>query len=320
MRAIVQDRYGDARVLRLADVEVPTPGRGEVLLRVRAATLDASVWYKTTGRPVVSRLAFGLRRPRERVAGQEVAGTVAAVGPGVEDLTVGDEVFGVAAGSFAELAVARADRLAHRPAEVPPESAAALAVSGVTALQAVRRAEVRPGQRVLVTGAGGGVGTFVVGLATDRGAEVTAVAGPDKADLVTGLGARHLDYTREPLASAGRHDAVIDVSGNRPLRDLRHSLSARGTLVLVGAGVTTSGFLGGAERMLLGAVWSPFVPQRLRGLTSVTRRDDLDTLASMVATGHLHPVVDRVCPLEQAPAAVRELGAGHARGKTAIVP
>lgn len=320
MRAIVQDQYGGPEDLRLDDVDPPMPRPGEVQVRVRAAALDASVWYLATGRPVVLRLGFGVRRPRNRVPGQELAGTVTAVGPGVEDFAVGDEVFGVAAGSFAELAVARADRIAHRPAQVPPESAAALAVSGVTALQAVRRADIRPGQRVLVTGAGGGVGTFVVGLATDRGAAVTAVAGPDKADLVAGLGARHLDYTREPLASAGRHDVVIDVAGNRPLRELRHSLTRRGTLVLVGAGVATSGFLGGAERMLLGLLLSPFVPQRLRGLTSITRRGDLEALAAMVAAGQLRPAVERVRPLAEAPDAVRELGAGHARGKTAIVP
>ncbi|GAA1720976.1 NAD(P)-dependent alcohol dehydrogenase [Isoptericola hypogeus] len=322
MRAIVQDRYGTAEVLRLDEVDPPEPGPGEVRVRVRAAALDAGVWYLTTGRPPVAQLAFGLRRPKNRVAGQELAGTVDAVGAGVRRFAVGDEVFGTGRGAFAEVAVARENRLAHRPPQVAPEVAAALGVSGTTALQAVRDiGEVGAGQRVLVTGAGGGVGTFVVALSVARGARVTAVAGPDKADLVARLGAeRHVDYTREPITAAGTHDVVVDVAGNRPLRELRRVLDPRGTLVLLGAGVTTSGFLGGAERQVRAALWSPFLRQRMRGFIGIAQADDLATLAGMCVDGRLTPAVEAVRPLAEAPDAVRELGAGHARGKTVLVP
>ncbi|MFE5340458.1 NAD(P)-dependent alcohol dehydrogenase [Isoptericola sp. NPDC056578] len=322
MRAIVHDRYGTAEVLRLAEVDPPEPTGRELLVRVRAAALDAGVWYLTTGRPPVARLAFGLRRPKARVAGQELAGTVEAVGPGARRFAVGDEVFGTGAGAFAELALAPENKLAARPPDLAPEAAATLGVSGTTALQAVRDiGEVRAGQRVLVTGAGGGVGTFVVGLAVARGAVVTGVAGPGKAELVTRLGAeRVLDYTREPITAAGPHDVVVDVAGNRPLRDLRRALTPRGTLVLLGAGVTTSGFLGGAERQLRGLLWSPFLRQRLRGFVGITQPDDLQTLATMVVEGRLAPAVEAVRPLAEAPDAVHELGLGHSRGKTVVVP
>ncbi|PFG42022.1 NADPH:quinone reductase-like Zn-dependent oxidoreductase [Isoptericola jiangsuensis] len=321
MRAIVQDAYGSPDVLRLADVDEPRPGRGQVTVRVRAAALDASVWYRTTGRPVVARLGFGLARPRVPLTGQELAGEVVAVGEGVTALAVGDEVFGAGQGAFGEVAVARADKLALRPPAVTPQDAAALVVSGTTALAAVRAARLAPGATVLVTGAGGGVGSYVVQLATAAGARVTAVAGPDKADLVHRLGAvRHLDHTREPVTAAGAHDVVVDVAGNRPLRELRRALTPRGTMVLVGAGVATTGFLGGAERSLRGALWSPFLRQRLHGIVAVTRPDDLTELAAAVADGRLVPAVERVRPLDEVPDAVRELGAGHARGKTVVLP
>ncbi|WP_166844605.1 NAD(P)-dependent alcohol dehydrogenase [Isoptericola sp. BMS4] len=322
MRAIVQDAYGGPEVLRLADVDPPAPGVGQVRLRVRAAALDASVWYLLRGRPRVVRLGAGLRRPRVRVPSQELVGVVEAVGPGVRRVSVGDEAFGTGRGAFAELALAAENRLAPLPPGVPAEAAATLGVSGTTALQAVQDAgEVRAGHRVLVTGAGGGVGSFVVALATARGAEVTAVAGPGKADLVTRLGAaRTIDYTREPLDAAGAHDVVIDVAGNRPLRVLREVLAPRGILVLVGAGVATTGFLGGAERQLRGALLSPFTRQRIRGMIGISQPDDLQTLAAMVADGRLRPAVERVVALEDVPDAVRELGRGHASGKTVVIP
>jgi NADPH:quinone reductase-like Zn-dependent oxidoreductase len=322
MRAIVQDGYGGPETLRLADTDPPTPGVGQVRLRVRAAGLDASVWHLMTGRPRVVRFGSGLLRPRARVPGQELVGVVDDVGPGVRRVAVGDEAFGTGRGAFAEFAVAHEARLAPLPPGVPVEAAATLGVSGTTALQAVQDGgEVRAGQRVLVTGAGGGVGSFVVALAVARGAEVTGVAGPDKQDLVRSMGAaRSLDYTDRPLTAAGRHDVVVDVAGNRPLRERREVLVPGGTLVLVGSGVAATGFLGGAERQLRGAVWGPFARLRVRGIVGISQRDDLQTLAAMVADGRLVPAVERVVPLEAVPDVVREFGSGHARGKTVVVP
>lgn len=321
MRAIVQDKYGGAEVLRLEETGAPTPGRGQMRVRVRAAALDAGVWVMTTGRPRVARVAFGLFRPRVRVAGQEFAGTVDAVGPGVEGFAVGDDVFGTGIGSFAELALAKAGKISRRPPGLTFEAAAALPVSGTTALQAVRDAgKVRPGQRVMVIGAGGNVGSFAVQLAAELGARVTGVASGGKADLVTALGAeKFIDYTRESLTSAGPHDVVIDTAGNRPLRDLRALLTERGTAVVVGPGLATQSPLGGMERQFRTMFVSPFVRQRLTGILGITRPRDLDTLADLTVHGRITPAVDSVRPLAEASDAVRVLGEGHGRGKTVLV-
>ncbi len=322
MKAIVQDLYGGPDVLRLDEVERPTPGKRDVLVRVHAAGLDAGVWHVMRGDPYLVRLAFGLRRPRKgaRVRGLDLSGVVEAVGAEVTRWSPGDEVYGVGNGSFAEWATASQDRLARKPANLSFTQAAVVPISACTALHALRDAgRVQPGQRVLVLGASGGVGSFAVQLARHFGAEVTAVCSAAKADLVRTLGATHvLDYTRDdPTDGARRYDLVLDIAGNRPLAHVRRALTPKGTLVLVG-GDHGGRWLGGLERSLWAMLLSPFVGHTLRGLVSTERHDDLDLLRDLIEAGHLTPVLDRTFPLAETPAAVRYLEAGHARGKLAI--
>lgn len=239
MRAVVQDVYGPPEVLRVEEAERPVPGPGEVLLKVHAAGVDQGVWHLMTGRPYLLRaLGFGLRAPKVRTPGQDAAGRVAEVGPGVSGLRPGDEVYGTCSGAFAEYALARADRLAPRPARLTAEQAAAVPVSACAALLAVRdRGRLVPGQSVLVLGAAGGVGSYAVQPARALGAgRVTGVCGPAEADLVRSLGADEvLIYTREDPTDGGRHyDLIVDTGGNRPLSRLRRALTPRGTLVIVG--------------------------------------------------------------------------------------
>ncbi|SBT45957.1 NAD(P)-dependent alcohol dehydrogenase [Micromonospora narathiwatensis] len=319
MKAIVQDRYGPADVLRLADIEIPTPGDGQVLVQVRAAGVDPGVWHLMTGLPYLVRLGYGLRRPRVRVRGMDLAGVVTAVGAGVTGFTPGDEVFGTGAGSFAEYAVASAGRLAPKPATLSFEQAAAVPVSGQTALTAVRDAAwIRPGDRVLVIGAGGGVGSYAVQLARAAGAHVTGLCGPTKLDLVRGLGAHEVvDYTRADLPDH-RYDAVIDTAGNRPLSRLRRVLAATGVLLLVGGEARGGRWMWGFDRQLRALALSPFVKQRLVPLVSKESTANLAALAGLVEAGELTPVVDRVWPLADVPDAIRALHGGHASGKAVI--
>ena len=237
MQAIVQDHYGSTEQLRLAEVPDPVAGPGEVLVRVGAAGVDRGTWHVMTGRPLAARLALGLRTPKDRTLGRDVAGTVEALGEGVTGYAVGDAVYGTARGSFAELAVVPLTRLARRPANLSVEEAAAVPVSALTALQALRAGGVEAGDRVLVIGASGGVGSYAVQLAVDLGAHVTGVCGPAKADLVRSLGAeRVVDHTTTPLESLGeRFDVVLDIAGHRPVRVLRRLLTERGRLVVVGS-------------------------------------------------------------------------------------
>jgi NADPH:quinone reductase-like Zn-dependent oxidoreductase len=291
-----------------------------VLVRVHAAGLDPGVWHLMTGRPYFVRLGFGLRRPRTRVRGRDMAGRVEAVGGKVTRFRPGDEVFGVGEGSFARYACAREDKLAPKPARLSFEQAATVPISAITALQALRdKGKVRPGQRVLVIGAAGGVGSFAVQLAKAYGAEVTGVCSTTKVDLVRSLGADHVvDYTRRDVTDGGRrHDLVIDTAGNRPLSHLRRTLTPTGTLVLVG-GEGGGRLFGRFDRLLRAVLLSPFLRQRLRVLVSMERRKDLETLRELIEAGTLTPVVDRTYPLGEVPEAIRYLEAGHARGKVAI--
>ncbi|MFU8875933.1 NAD(P)-dependent alcohol dehydrogenase [Micromonospora sp. SL4-19] len=320
MKAIVQDRYGPADVLRLVDIDVPSPGAGQVLVRVRAAGVDPGVWHLMTGLPYVVRLGYGLRRPRNRVRGMDLAGVVTAVGPGVAGFTPGDEVFGTGAGSFAEYTVASAGRLAPKPATLSFAQAAAVPISGQTALAAVRdSARVRPGQRVLVIGAAGGVGSYAVQLAKAAGAHVTGVCGPTKLDLVRGLGADEVvDYTRVDLPD-DRYDAVVDTAGNRPLSRLRRVLAPKGTLVLVGGEARGGKWLQGFDRQLRALALSPLVGQRLVPLIAKESTENLAALAGLIDAGQVTPAVDRTWPLAGAPDAIRHLKGGHATGKAVIV-
>jgi len=320
MQAIVQDRYGSTDVLRLDDIDVPEPGTGAVLIRVRAAGVDRGVWHLMTGEPYLARLAFGLRRPRNRVPGMDVAGVVERIGAGVTGFAVGDEVFGIGKGTYAEFAVAPTKKLAHVPEGLSFEHAAAVPISGLTALQAVRDVgTVQPGQSVLVIGASGGVGTYSVEIATAAGAEVTGVCSTAKMDLVRSIGAAHVvDYTQDDVVELGkRYDVVIDIAGNRTLRHLRRMLAPKGTLVIVG-GEAGGRWLGGIERNLRAALWSPFIGQRMRAFISRERGEDIERLAEMIAAGEVRPIVERTFPLADAAAAIRQLEDGNARGKVVI--
>jgi len=323
MKAIVQDRYGSADVLEFRDIEEPTAGENDVLVRVRAAGCGPDVWHIMAGEPYIARLALGLRGPKIAVRGWDVAGTVEAVGANVQDLRPGDEVMGTAEqGSFAELTVTPADRVVLKPAGISFEQAAAVPVSGVTALRAVRdEAQVKPGQDVLVIGAAGGVGSFAVQIAKAFGANVTGVCSTGKADLVRSIGADDvIDYTREDFTDASRRwDAIIDTAGRRPLSQLRRALTEKGTLVIVGGdggGRWTGGFFRGVLRA---PVVSLFVGQRLRGLaTKLEDRQNLNDLTQLMESGSVKPVIDRTYPLIEAPDAIRYLAEGHPAGKIVV--
>jgi NADPH:quinone reductase-like Zn-dependent oxidoreductase len=321
MKAIVQDRYGSPDVLRLGEIDTPVVGDDEVLVRVHAAGLDQGVWHLMAGLPYPVRLAgFGLRAPKNPVRGYDVAGRVEAVGGSVTRFQPGDEVFGTCHGSFAEYASARADRLAPKPANLSFEQAAAVPISGYAALQAVRdQGKVRPGQRVLIIGAGGGVGTFAVQLAKAFGAEVTGVCSTTKTDLVRSIGAdRVIDYTREDFADdPKRYDVILDIAGNRSLSHLRRALAPEGTLVIVG-GEGGGRWLGGNDRQLRALVLSRFVRQTLGTWISTERKEDLEALHELLEAGKVTPVIDRTFPLSEVPEAIRYLRDGRARGKVVI--
>lgn len=322
IRAVVQDRYGSTDAWVLTHVDRPEIGPREVLVAVRAAGLDRGTWHLLTGRPYLMRvIGFGLRRPKNRVPGLDVAGVVAAVGAEVTRFAVGDEVFGVSRGAYTELAVAREDKLARKPAGCTFEEAAVLSISGLPALQALRDAgRVQAGEHVLVIGASGGVGTYAVQIAKALGAEVTGVASGAKADLVRSLGADHvLDYSRDDVASGERrYDLVLDIGGNTPLRRLRRAVAPRGTLVVVG-GENGGRWTGGLGRALRAVALSPFVGQRLAMQITKETHVDLEVLRELVDAGAVRPAIDRTYPLEQAAEAMRRLESGAVRGKIAIV-
>ncbi|WP_324651847.1 NAD(P)-dependent alcohol dehydrogenase [Georgenia sp. H159] len=320
MRAAVRDVYGDVGVVRVATVPRPVAGDGEVLVKVGAAGVDRGVWHLMTGLPYAGRLAFGLRRPRQPVLGLDLAGTVVALGPGVTGLAVGDEVFGAGAGTFAEYATAPVRSLARRPAGLSAEQAAVVPVSAATALKAVRDiGKVSPGQRVLVTGAAGGVGSYAVQLAVSAGAHVTGVASAAKAEFVRELGAeRVLDYRTEDFADgAERYDVVIDIAGNPSISRLRRALTPTGTAVVTGG--EGGGRVLGMGRQVRAVAVSPFVRQRLATFVGTVRTAALDDLSALIATGALRPTLERAYPLEEAPAAIASLVAGEVRGKLAVV-
>jgi NADPH:quinone reductase-like Zn-dependent oxidoreductase len=320
MKAIVHHTYGPIEVLRLAEIAKPVAGDDEVLVRVRAAGVDQGVWHLMAGMPYAMRLAgFGLRAPKNPLLGYDVAGRVEAVGAHVTAFRTGDGVFGTCRGSFAEYAAARADRLVHKPGNLTFEQAAAVPISGYAALQAVRdHGNVEAGQRVLIIGAGGGVGTFAVQIATARGAEVTGVCSTGKVELVRSIGADHvIDYTREDFADGrDRYDVILDIAGNRSLSHLRRALTPRGTLVIVGA--EDAGNWLGVRRQLRAAALSPVVRQKLGTFISKERKQDLEELRKLLEAGTITPVVDRTFPLDEVPEAIRYLRGGRARGKIVI--
>ncbi len=318
MKAMVQDAYGSPDVLQLKDIDRPVPGDGDVLVRVRAAGVDPGVWHLLSGKPYLLRLmGFGVRGPREPVRGRDVSGVVEAVGSAVARFRPGDSVFGISEGAFAEYTCAAEDRFVAMPAELSFEEAACVPISALTALQAVRDAgRVTSGQRVLVIGAGGGVGSFAVQMARSAGAHVTGVCSTSKLDLVRSLGANSVvDYTRSGLGSG--YDVIIDTAGNRALSVLRRALTARGTLVIVG-GEGGGALLGGVDRALRASLLSLFVRQRLVGLFSRERAEDLEMLRSLVSSDGLRVVVDRTFSLASAGDAVAYVHKGHSCGKVVV--
>jgi NADPH:quinone reductase-like Zn-dependent oxidoreductase len=321
MKAIVRDRYGSADALDLRDVEVPEVGDDEVLVRVRAAGLDRGAWHTMAGLPYLIRVAgYGLRRPKTAGLGSELAGVVEAVGAKATGPRPGEAVFGTCGASFAEYALARPDRLARMPAKLTFEEAAAVPVSAVTALQALRdRGRVEAGQRVLVIGASGGVGTFAVQIAKALGANVTGVCSTRKVDLVRSIGAdRVIDYAQADITDDDqRYDLVLDIGGNRPLSELRRVLTRDGTLVIVG-GEGGGRWTGGIHRQLGAMVLSPFVRQRLGTFIANENSTHLDALRALIETGSVKPVIDRVAALHQVPDAIRDLAAGRVRGKIVV--
>ena len=321
MRAIVQDAYGPADVLELRDIDKPEAGDGEVLVRVHAAGVDRGAWHLMTGLPYPIRLAgVGFRAPKNKVLGSEVAGQVEAVGKEVTRFRPGDDVMGTCNGSFAEYARSRQDRLAAKPANLGFEQAAAVPISGSTALQALRdQGRVRAGQKVLVVGASGGVGSFAVQIAKAFDTEVTGVCSTPKVELVRSLGADHvLDYTVEDVADGRqRYDLVLDIGGNTSVTRLRRALTPEGTLVIVG-GESGGRWLGGLQRQLRALVTSPFVRQRLRVFVAREHYEQLEALTELIEAGKVMPAIDRTYPLSDVAEAIRYLEQGHARGKVVI--
>lgn len=325
MIAVTYQRYGSPGVLRLERIERPEPtelGDGEVLVRVMAAAVNPLDWHFLRGTPYFLRLMTGLRRPKVERLGTDLAGVVEAVGPNVDGVRPGDEVYGGGRGTFAEYAIARQDKIVAKPAALTFEQAAAVPIAGLTALQGLRDAGgVEPGEAVLVNGASGGVGSFAVQIAKALGARVSGVCGTWNVNLVRSLGADEvIDYTKEDFARLdGRErafDVLLDCVGNRSLGDCRRALVRRGRYVAVAG--PNGRVVGPLFRILAMYLTAPFVSQSQPSMLTSIDRADLETLKAMIETGKVAPVVERVYDLDQVPAAIRYLESGHARGKTVI--
>lgn len=333
MRAIVQDTYGSPDLLRMQEIAVPTAGEHEVLVRVRAAGLHPDVWHTVNGVPFALRLmSSGLRRPKQRVPGTDLAGIVESIGPGTTRFGPGDEVFGEAlranlwrnGGTYAEFAAVHEDLLEPKPDRLTFEQAAAVPNAAKIAVQGLRdEGRLRAGQRVLINGAGGGVGTAAVQLAVAWGADVTGVDMTDKVDLIRGLGASEaIDHTHEDFTTTGeRYDLILDVAGTRPYAELRRALTPEGTYVLIGHdhyGRFGRRWIGSLGRFLILLIRSPF-DRRLPGLRGATDPGDrLAVVKELIDAGRFAPVVDRTFPLDEVPAAIRYLETGAARGRIVI--
>jgi NADPH:quinone reductase-like Zn-dependent oxidoreductase len=316
MKAIIQTRYGSPDVLRLEDVDKPTPGDDEVLVRVREAAVNIGDWHLLRGVPYVIRLGLGLRKPRRRTPGRDIAGHVEAVGRNVTDFVPGDEVFGWCGGAFAEYVCTSETHLLPKPANLTLEQAAAVGDSAFTALAAVRdQGRVQPGQRVLINGASGGVGTFAVQIAKAFGAHVTAVCSTRNVDLVRSLGADEvIDYQQQDFAETrSRYDVMLDLVGNRSLAECRRVLTPRGTYVIVG--VRDAGRWLGLGRQAKALLLAPFVRHHMRVFVVKHTREDLGVLRRLVEAGQVVPVIEKRYALSDAPDALRHQGEGHPRGK-----
>ena len=320
MRAITYTEYGPSEVLQFTEVAKPTPKDDEALIRIRAASVNPLDWHYLRGAPYVVRLMTGWRRPKVTRLGVDVAGQVEAVGRNVTQFQPGDEVFGACRGAFAEYGCASEKALVLKPANVTFEQAAAVPVAAFTALQGLRdKGRIQRGQKVLINGAAGGVGTFAVQIARVFGAEVTGVCSTRNVDMVRTIGANHVvDYTQEDFTKSGqRYDLIFDSVGNHSLSDCRRALTTEGTLVLVG-GTDKGRWLGALTGVLKAVVLSRFVSQKLLPFLAHLRKDDLIVMRELLEAGKVTPVIDRSYPLRDVPEAIRYLEAGHARGKVVI--
>ncbi len=322
MKAIVYHDYGPPDVLRLADVDKPLPREQQVLVRIRAAAANPLDWHYVRGTPFLMRMDTGFRKPKDSTVGVDMAGVVVAVGSSVTQFKPGDAVFGTVNGAFAEYALTTEGRIAPKPANLTFEQAAAVPVAALTALQGLRdKGRIQPGQKVLINGASGGVGTFAVQIAKSLGAEVTGVCSTRNVELVRSLGANHvIDYTQEDFTrGAGKYDVILDNVGNRSLSEYRRVLGPAGTYVMIGAGGPNDGrWIGPFGKVIQAAILSMFVDQKLGMLMSATRQADLLILKEMIESNELVPVIDRTYPLNESAEAMRYLETGRARGKVII--
>ena len=321
MKAIVHERYGMPDVLELRDIDVPVIADDQVLLRVHAASLNPAEWYGVTGPFFVRLFGSGLRKPKSTKVGADVAGVVEVVGKDVTEFQPGDEVFGTAAGSWAEYAPAREVRLVPKPANVSFEEAAAVPIAAITALQALRdKGGVQPGQKVLINGASGGVGTFAVQIAKALGADVTAVCSTRNVDLVRSLGAdRVVDYSQEDFTKGSeRHELMIDIAGSQPFRKFKRVLTSGATVVVVGAKFPSNGGIGPLSHVLGTHLAGLGRSQKVKFFIAKINKDDLELMRELMETGKVKPVVDRRFELSETAAALSYLGEGHARGKVII--
>ena len=320
MKAMVQDHYGSAEVLETRDVDRPSIGANEVLVRVRAAGVNPADWAVMRGLPYIARPVYGLRKPKNPVRGTDVAGLVEAVGSDVTRFHPGDEVFGWSSGSYADYASASEDGLALKPANLTFEQASAVPMAGLVALQAVRdHGKVQAGQKVLINGASGGIGTFAVQIAKSLGAEVTGVCSTPNVDLVRSIGADHvIDYTREDFTQSGLHyDCILDNVSNHSLSDLRRALTPTGVLILNGGNFGNHWFAS-AGRLLRATVLFRFGSQRLGRFLVSPKHEDLVVLKELIEAGKVAPVIDHAYPLSETAQAINRVGVGHSRGKVVI--
>ena len=319
MKAIVYYQYGSPDVLKLEEIETPVVGVDEVLVEVHAASVNPLDWHGMRGEPYVMRASEGVTKPKNNGIGADLAGRVEAVGEKVTEFRPGDEVFGMSIRTCAEYVRVSQEAIVPKPANLTLEQAAAVPVAAITALQGLRdKGQIQPGQKVLINGAAGGVGTFAVQIAKSFGAGVTGVCSTRNVDMVRSLGADHvIDYTREDFSQTGQpYDLIFDSAGNRSLSDLRRALAPKGTLVIVGA--AEGRWIGPLIPPLKAILLSPFVSQRMTFFISKRSKPDLLLLKELIESGKVTPVIDRTYPLAQVPAAIRYLEEGHARGKVII--
>ena len=320
MKAIVYCDYGSAN-LKLEDIEKPVPNDDQVLVKVRAASVNPYDWHFIEGTPKIMRLGIGLRKPKERRLGGDVAGQIEAVGKNVTQFKPGDEVFGLCNGAFAEYCVARS-KITLKPANMTFEQAASIPVAAITALQGVRDSgKVQAGQKVLINGASGGVGTFAVQIAKSFGADVTGVCSTRNLDMVRSLGADHvIDYTKEDFTkSEQRYDAILDNVANHSLSECRRVLTPNGKYVMIGGGgPDDQGVIGLMFRPIKALLLSPFISQEMRMMMADVTKADLNLLGDLMQSGKMKPVIDRTYKLSEVPKAIAYLEEGHARGKVVI--